>query len=748
MGPIFKLTQPEALRPASVLNLSSRILTAAEVKVLAKGQKFIPRPISIPKDKILDSFQKFDRRIKLTHFFRNSKKNRKLPFVEKSHWVPPLGSIPTDITEPLDQLKSTLQDFNPPEQATTLGIQQMKILRKLYKQPDIIIKPADKGSSIVVMDTQDYILEATNQLSNKKHYKEISEPVFPKIREQLLSILESLQRKKILQSKQVHYLKPPEEPRPRLFYLLPKIHKEKTKWLHHRIPPGRPIVSDCSSDTYFISELIDHYLQPISKLHPSYVKDTPDFISKIRKIKVPNNALLITLDVDALYTNIDNSNGLKAVQHMFQKYPDPFRPEQEILELLKLSLENNDFIFNQKWFLQIWGTAMGKKFAPEYADIFMANWEEGALSKCPLKPLSYLRFLDDIFIIWPHSEEDFQQFFDILNNHMATVKLKSTIHQTSIDFLDVTIFKGPTFRKNQTLDSKVFFKPTDTHQLLHKESYHPKHTFAGIIKSQILRFYRICSNLEDFQNATTSLYSALIPRGYSKQFLRKITMDTLRTLKPPTTIEERPPCSNKCTLCGTYINPTFSLSIPNRLPISVPKDLNCNSKNIVYAITCSFCKLLYVGQTSRTIRQRTIEHRSNILTQQDKPLANHINLCPLRNQSNTNLFYITPLEHITPVECPFTNRTNLINKENYWIKKLDTIEPKGINLLQDLPPPIPFVLPFSESTKPITAWVQNCYQKIQNQYPNTFKAPLVMAHSRNKNVKDFTVATKDPKNPT
>ena len=51
------------------------------------------------------------------------------------------------------------------------------------------------------------------------------------------------------------------------------------------------------------------------------------------------------------------------------------RPNKEIMDLLKLSLEKNDFIFNDDWYLQISGTAMGKKFALNYANIFMATWE-------------------------------------------------------------------------------------------------------------------------------------------------------------------------------------------------------------------------------------------------------------------------------------------------------------------------------------------------------------------------------------
>ena len=40
---------------------------------------------------------------------------------------------------------------------------------------------------------------------------------------------------------------------------------------------------------------------------------------------------------------------------------------------------------------------MGKKFAPNYANLFLAEWDEKALEKCVLKHSVYWRFLDDIF---------------------------------------------------------------------------------------------------------------------------------------------------------------------------------------------------------------------------------------------------------------------------------------------------------------------------------------------------------------
>ena len=66
----------------------------------------------------------------------------------------------------------------------------------------------------------------------------------------------------------------------------------------------------------------------------------------------------------------------------------------------------------------------------------------------------------------------------------------------------------------------MFFKATDRHALLHKKSYHPKHTFRGLVKSRLILFNRICTYPEDVEEATKTLFGALRPRGYSKRFLR------------------------------------------------------------------------------------------------------------------------------------------------------------------------------------------------------------------------------------
>ncbi len=149
------------------------------------------------------------------------------------------------------------------------------------------------------------------QLENTDHYIPLDEPIYPQTKVEVEEILEEMYDRKIINRKQWEYLSGPAVPRARRFYLLPKIHKERKKWsLPGKVPPGRPIVSDCNSETYNTAEFIEYHLNPISQKHTSYLRDTYDFIAKTKDLRIPTGALLFTIDVDSLYTNIETEAGL------------------------------------------------------------------------------------------------------------------------------------------------------------------------------------------------------------------------------------------------------------------------------------------------------------------------------------------------------------------------------------------------------------------------------------------------------
>ena len=68
-------------------------------------------------------------------------------------------------------------------------------------------------------------------------------------------------------------------------------------------------------------------------------------------------------------------------------------PVEDLVSLARLVLENNYFEFDEKIFRQKLGTAIGTKFAPGFANIFMDHLEEIFLETCELKLWVWWRIL-------------------------------------------------------------------------------------------------------------------------------------------------------------------------------------------------------------------------------------------------------------------------------------------------------------------------------------------------------------------
>ena len=265
------------------------------------------------------------------------------------------------------------------------------------------------------------------------------------------------------------------DPKPGRFYILPKIHKTGNS--------GRPIVSSNSHPTERISDFVDYHLQPLVSKLPSYVKDTNDFLNKLTLINnLPNNTLLVTLDVSSLYTNIPHNDGIYACYHYLNTRSHKTIPSNTLCDLIRMILTMNNFCFNYNHYLQIHGTAMGTKMAPSFANLFLGQFETNALNNAPFKPHTWLRYIDDIFMIWTDGPNNLEIFIDYLNNIHPTIKFTSSHSANNVSFLDVNVHLD-----NGVIQTDLYCKPTDKHQHLLFSSSHPRHTKKAIPFSLALR---------------------------------------------------------------------------------------------------------------------------------------------------------------------------------------------------------------------------------------------------------------------
>ena len=174
----------------------------------------------------------------------------------------------------------------------------------------------------------------------------------------------------------------------------PKIHK------HLFDVPERPVLSNCGTATEKVSELLDHVLKEFMQQKGSYIKDSGDFIKKLKKIKeVANDAIMVTADVFGLYPIIRHDVGLEALSKTLDEQVNKKMVLRTLLKWQNLFWKITTLNLMVKLNNNFLATAIGTKFAPPYACIFMEKVEIEFLESQVCKFLVWFRYIDDVFFI-------------------------------------------------------------------------------------------------------------------------------------------------------------------------------------------------------------------------------------------------------------------------------------------------------------------------------------------------------------
>ena len=730
------------VRPATehdkdlVVNLSSHNLNNDEISILKKGLSFVPTPPPPTAAAQLTDLYLFSRRLKLQFFFREHEDtSERNPFKPTSGWTPIIYNEPAlDIY--LKLLENDTINHKNKKHKHNITLAESTAIKNLRQNPNIIIKPADKGGAIVIQNRHDYLKEAYRQLSDTSTYTKLGKDPTKKTNAQITQLLKQWEKRNLLDSNTVNGLIN-RHPSTATLYLLPKIHKKDV--------PGRPIISAVGSPTEKISSFVDHHIKHLAQEQPSYLRDTKDFLNKLSQLQVTENTFIITADVSSLYTNIPHNEGIIACKKFLNQRSNTTTCTNILVHMMHLILTKNNFQFYGQDYIQINGTAMGTKMAPNYANLFMADLEEKLLTEAPdhIKPTVWWRYIDDIFFTWDHDEAQLHTFMDYMNQFHQSIKFTYDVSRETGVFLDTHIFK-----KNDKLLTKVYHKPTDAYAYLHYQSCHPTHVKNNIPFGQFSRIKRICSLDADYITQSLDLKKKLLSRGYpiklinqayekcnklnrqdllkdkedtdnKKQIILTTTYNppnnhlsnsikkykfTLNTsahkpfyenlkfitaykrgpsirdklvrsqLSPTITLKTRgsSPCNRPCATCPLMSTTEYITSTSNQTKHKIRMCYNCTSTNVIYVITCNKCNLHYVGQTSTTLNNRMRNHISDIKTHK---LEKPVGAHFCNNACNVTNVNVTVID-----SCQSRNVNTLLRLEEAWIRLLVTMQPAGLNL--------------------------------------------------------------------
>jgi hypothetical protein len=394
---------------------------------------------------------------------------------------------------------------------------ELKAIKKIKNLPNVTIKPADKNLGLAILNTEDYI-NSCIQILKTPTYKLIHQ--FPtKLYNILQNTIISFKEDIYGYSKDLYnYLLPKQQHRIPRFYGIPKVHKITNR---DTPPPLRPIISHNNSLLSPSARFLDHILQPLARSYSDYLHNSITLVQKLANLKVTNNILLISLDVINLFPSIPQAECLNVIHKEIIRHPEYIIINPNIItQLLSIHINNNVFEFLNLHFQQITGTAMGTAFSPTIANIYMSSILKTFLSQTKDQPILISRYIDDIFIIWPKTQ-DHNKFLNSLNNYHPNIKFSYTISETSVNFLDLTIYKPSNFEQTNLLYTRTFQKPINIFQYLHFTSAHPKSIFKGIIIGETIRYVRTNTTLNDFNVAINLFKTRLQKRGYPLQYINK-----------------------------------------------------------------------------------------------------------------------------------------------------------------------------------------------------------------------------------
>lgn len=337
-------------------------------------------------------------------------------------------------------------------------------------------------------------------------------------------------------------------------YWIPKLHKNPYK--------SRFIANSTSCTTTNISKLLTSCLTKIKDHVQLYcdktyqnsginlfwsIKNSTDVLNKLQS-KHFQVSSISTYDFSTLYTTLPHDliklQLTKLIQKAFAREKSIFlacRPGKafftdntiknytmwtcnDVCEALSFLLDNIFVRYGNTVYRQVIGIPMGTNCAPLVADLFLFCYESEFMSNLRKDNKIDIinafndtsRYLDDILNLD-------NPFFETMVSDIYPKELqlnKANISDTSAPFLDLDLSVS-----NGIISSKIYDKRDDFNFKImnypHLDGDVPRSTSYGVYISQLIRFARACSAVEDFNTRNQIITEKLLTQGFRYAKLRK-----------------------------------------------------------------------------------------------------------------------------------------------------------------------------------------------------------------------------------
>ena len=417
---------------------------------------------------------------------------------------------------------------------------------------------------------------------------------------------------------------------------------------HKNDCPLRPVLSAIDTAEYALSKWIESKIKPFYNSKWS-VTSTNSFVDDLNTIKPCSDDICVSFDIKSLFTNVPLKEVVEDVANVvyddevncsFNEYNDEHKSKnwkgrkltKRVFKNILMACSKNVFLYNENVYEQIDGLSMGSPLAPILANWFVAKLENLILTNQSInQPKFYRRYVDDIFAVF-RTSEDRDIFFKHLNevhNSLSFTMENVNTSSKSLPFLDVEISI-----KNESFQTNVYKKPTNTGVLINYEAMAPKRWKRAVIKCFLTRAKKVSSSKELFNKEVRNIKRIFAANAYPENFVNEVVEEFFQSCEKGTdNVKTTSTLNNQIP---TYFVLPYIGKASERLQRKVKKEISQHDvvvksayrtnkveqylslkspippllkTDLVYRFQCPCDKdVHYIGETERQFFRRILDH--------------------------------------------------------------------------------------------------------------------------------------------
>ncbi|XP_023209972.1 uncharacterized protein LOC111639723 [Centruroides sculpturatus] len=281
----------------------------------------------------------------------------------------------------------------------------------------------------------------------------------------------------------------------------------------------RPVIDKARSPTFILEKRIHHLLQNHLNSYGLTVSDSNALLAKLHKLKLNGNEYLTVFDFVSMFPSIRLEPCFCELRDFFlTTTTDSQRFHSQILELTHLICYSSFFYFDGQTYIQKRGVPMGSPVSGDLCELVVRKLEEKVLLSFQSNILSYMRYVDDILIIWK-TKPDIEKVLEAFNKNAYGLTLKlDQESRTEVNYLDVQINTA-----NNNITTTIYRKPTYCPLFIPRNSADPWTYKVSAFRALVSRAYSHCSETSDTYRELKNIKRTASTHGFQQSLIDRLS---------------------------------------------------------------------------------------------------------------------------------------------------------------------------------------------------------------------------------